>query len=311
MLRKILNAALFTLPFLIFVMGGFAQENESKKLTMLDAGTPILWTDPVDLEARDLFLGLGGEAMKPDLTKLTFIEDKPGGYSIKFVVSDGAGRKWVTKLREEARPETSATRLLWAVGYNVEVTYFARQVTIEGKGTFQNMRFEARPKERKRLGEWKWRDNPFVGTREFQGLKVMMALINNWDLKDSNNVIFGVVNQSAGKTILLYAISDLGATFGKTGGPFSHTRNQPDEFAKSKFVLGVKNGLVRFAFHGKGSGLLKDIKIENAKWIGSLLARLSDQQIRDAFRAGGFSPEETELLAGTVRSRINQLVNLK
>ena len=34
---------------------------------------------------------------------------------------------------------------------------------------------------------WSWHDNPFVGTREFNGLKVMMALVNNWDLKDVNN----------------------------------------------------------------------------------------------------------------------------
>ena len=36
-------------------------------------------------------------------------------------------------------------------------------------------------------GTWKWKDNPFTGTREFNGLRVMMALINNWDLKDVNN----------------------------------------------------------------------------------------------------------------------------
>jgi hypothetical protein len=301
------------LMIIIFMFSGtlLAQQQKPKKTDLLSEGVPILWTDPVDLESRDLFLGLGGEVMKPDLSKVTFIEDKPGGYSTKFVVSDGAGRKWVTKLREEVRPETSATRLLWAVGYNVEVTYFFPRVTIEGKGTFDNMRFEARPKELKRLGEWKWTNNPFVGTREFQGLKVMMALINNWDLKDSNNVILGSKNKQTGKTDLLYAISDLGATFGKTGGVFSHTRNRPEDFGKSKFITGVKKGIVEFDFHGKGSGLMKDIKVENAKWIGSLLARLSDQQLRDAFRAGGFNAEEIDILAGTLHSRISELINLK
>ncbi len=310
MLGRTANATLFTLLFLSWSLSGVAQAAQSRKSAMLDEGVPVLWTDPVDLESRDLFLGLGGEAMKPDITKVTFIEDKPGGYSIKFVVNDATGRKWVTKLREEVRPETSATRLLWAVGYNVEVTYFFPRVIIEGKGTFDNMRFEARPKELKRLGEWKWKNNPFVGTREFQGLKVMMALINNWDLKNSNNVILGSKNKETGKTDLLYAISDLGATFGKTGGVFSHTRNRPRDFGKSKFITGVQKGIVQFDFHGKGSGLMKDIKVENAKWIGSLLARLSDQQIRDAFRAGGFNAEEIDLLAGTLHARITELINL-
>ena len=38
---------------------------------------------------------------------------------------------------------------------------------------------------------WDWYDNPFVGTREFNGLRVMMALVNNWDLKDVNNAASG------------------------------------------------------------------------------------------------------------------------
>src|SRR5919202_1566995 len=57
-----------------------------------------------------------------------------------------------------------------------------------------------------------------VGRRELQGLIVMMALLNNWDLKDSNNVVL-YVPAASDKSVAesLYAISDLGATFGKTG----------------------------------------------------------------------------------------------
>ncbi len=34
------------------------------------------------------------------------------------------------------------------------------------------------------------RDDPFEDTREWNGLRVMMALMNNWDLKDENNAIY-------------------------------------------------------------------------------------------------------------------------
>src|SRR5256886_7830621 len=77
---------------------------------------PVLWIEPTDIATRDLFLGPGGEAMKPDLTKITFVKEEPGGYSIKYHLKDGAGRTWVTKVGNEARPETTAVRLLWAVG---------------------------------------------------------------------------------------------------------------------------------------------------------------------------------------------------
>jgi hypothetical protein len=41
-----------------------------------------------------------------------------------------------------------------------------------------------------------------------------------------------------------------------------------------------------------------------------LLARLSDAQIRDAFRAGGFSPEEIDGFTKVVETRISLLKNL-
>jgi hypothetical protein len=134
--------------------------------------------------------------------------------------------------------------------------------------------------------------------------------MNNWDLKDSNNQVLFTRDEQTGENELRYIVSDLGATFGKTGGPSSHTRNVPSDYAKTRFVTGVENGFVRFDYHGKNAGILRDITVEQARWIGGLLSRLSDQQIKDAFRAGGYSPEEVEMLAATVRARINELIRL-
>ena len=39
----------------------------------------MLWRDPGSIESRNLLLGSGGQAMKPDLRKVTFIEKKIGG----------------------------------------------------------------------------------------------------------------------------------------------------------------------------------------------------------------------------------------
>jgi antirestriction protein ArdC len=54
----------------------------------------------------------------------------------------------------------------------------------------------------------------------------------------------------------------------------------------------------------------KHIPREHAKWIGSYLSQLSDDQIRDAFRAAEFSPAEVEGFTQKVREKINELVNL-
>ena len=105
-------------------------------------------------------------------------------------------------------------------------------------------------------------------------------------------------------------VSDIGATFGKTGGPIAHSRNEPEKYVKTKFVEGADGGRVKFAFGGKGSSLMDSVTVADAKWIGSLLAQLSDQQIADAFKAADFTPAETQMLVAEVKERINQLVNL-
>src|SRR5713101_259211 len=131
----------------------------------------VLWREPTDIASRDLYLGSGGEAMKPDLSRVTFVADETRSHSTKYRVRDGAGREWVVKIGEDAQSETAATRLLWAAGYFVDTTYLVPHVQIEGKGAFDNVRFEARIKGEKRLGQrWDWQHNPFVGTQELQGL---------------------------------------------------------------------------------------------------------------------------------------------
>ena len=279
------------------------------------AGTPVLWREHRNPAALDLYWGPGGRAMRPDLRKLTFIEEEKGGYSTKYRVRDASDRVWVVKVGKEAQSETAATRLLWAAGYMTELVYLAPVATIPGKGTFRNVRFEARPESVEREGEWKWDDNPFKGTREFQGLKVMMVLLNNWDIKDSNNVILATRRERG--TELRYAISDLGATLGDTGKwpllwRFTRSRNNPKDFSGDKIIDEVKeDGRVDFEFSGKKRGLFNDITVEEARWAGRLLARLSNAQLAGAFRAANYTPQEVRTLVASVRSRVNQLVSLR
>ena len=290
---------------------GFAKP---KKKKAHPTGTPILWRQPSDIASRDLFLGPGGTSMRPDLRRITFIKEEKGGYSKKYRVRDGSGREWVVKIGKEAQSETSAIRLLWGVGYLTEVNYLVPRVTIPGKGTFTNVRFEARPDAWDRVGEWKWKRNPFVSSPEYQGLKIMMALINNWDLKDSNNVIVQTPTNRGNE--LRYIISDLGATFGHASTTpifwrITRSRNNPKNYAKSDFLEKVKGNRVVLHFGGKNRGLMKDISVDDAIWMGGWLAQLSDQQLKDAFRAANYTPDQVDLLARTVRVRTSELLSLR
>ena len=290
---------------------GFAKPEKKKKMP---SGTAVFWNRPDDIKSRDLYLGPGGQELRPDLRKITFLKEEKGGYSKKYRVRDASGRVWVVKIGKEAQSETSAVRLLWGLGYQTEINYLVPRVSIPGKGTFQNARFEIRPENIKRGDQWKWKRNPFLGTPEFQGLKIMMALINNWDLKDSNNVV--LVTQGNGETELRYAISDLGATFGHASTVplfwrIMRSRNNPEKYARTKFFEKVKGERVKLHFGGKSREIMKDITVNDAEWLGSWLAQLSDRQLADAFRAANYTPAQVNLLASTVRTRANELLNLR
>ena len=308
----------FVLAFGVCAPVGAVQKGDKKKdKEQLPKGTPVLWRDPGDVSSRDLLLGPGGEEMRP-AAPFAFIEEEKGGYSKKYRVRDAKGRVWVAKVGKEAQPETAANRLLWAAGYATELVYLSPSATIEGQGTFENVRFEARPENVKRFGEWRWDSNPFAGKRELQGLKILMALIENWDIKNDNNRVLAATASSG--TELRYVVSDLGATFGKTGGESSPmslirqvkgSRNEPEEYAADKFIEGVAAGRVRFDFEGKNSKLMSDITVADARWLAGILSRLSDRQLEDAFRAANYTPEEVRLLAGAVKTRISQLSALR
>jgi len=290
----------------------FAQQGKQKKDTAAPPGTPTLWQEPSDIASRNLYLGPGGEAMKPTLSKVTFIEEKESAASAKFRVRDGSGREWLVKIGGEAQAEVAASRIVWAVGYYTDMSYLAPSVEIEGKGTFQNARFEARPKGVKRLDEWLWDDNAFNGTRELQGLKALLALLDNWNLKNENNKILFVRDDEARSSELRYIVSDFDTKFDKSGVSPGLWHSTPEkQTANAKFIDNVKGNLVDFGYSGKHKERLAGITVDQAKWIGALLARLSSQQLREAFRAGNYSSDEAQFLEKTVRARIDELVSLK
>jgi hypothetical protein len=134
---------------------------------------PILWQEPTDIESRDLFYGPGGREAAPDPSdKFTFVRRSSSGTSEKIIVDDAKGRSWTVKFGAEARPETAASRIIWAAGYHVDQVYFVKRTHIEGRGGFDiwDVRFERRDDGFKEIGLWQWDANPFNGTRELQGL---------------------------------------------------------------------------------------------------------------------------------------------
>jgi hypothetical protein len=317
-MNKKVRFRVFSAALIIVVAAGISigfGKHRAKTRSSIPAGRAVLWRDPGNTHERNLLLGPGDEAMRPDLRQVTLIEKEKGGYSTKYRVRDASGREWVAKIGKEAQSETAASRLLWGVGYFTDTNYLVPSVRVEGlKKPLTNVRFSARSKDVKRVDGFAWSDNPFVGTRQFQGLKVMMALINNWDIKDSNNKIL-VVRGKNGENELHYEVHDLGGSFGKISHiprflQFKPDRNNPKAYARSHLIDKVKNGRVDLHYSTKQKGLFKDISVEDARWAGAQLSRLSDRQIEDAFRAANYTPEQVRIMTAAVRRRVAELNSL-
>jgi hypothetical protein len=301
---------MLVLSFAVAAQDEKKKDDKDKSVKKELTGKPVMWREPTDLESRNLLLGAGGEEMKPDISRLTFIEQKTGGFSTKYRVKDAKGNEWIAKIGKEAQTDTAANRLLWVLGYETEIAYLVPHAKIEGKGEFDNVRLEARPASVKRAGNWMWENNPFMNAPEFRGLKILMVMLNNWDMKDDNNEILAPKGDTSAEAELRYIISDLGATFGKTGGFLSRSRNKPSDYVKAEFIKKVNGDVIDFSYSGKNQKLFEGITVADARWLSNLLKRLSDDQIKDAFRAANYSAEEVDLLAGEFRERINALAKL-
>ena len=73
----------------------------------------------------------------------------------------------------------------------------------------------------------------------------MMALINNWDLKEINNEILDEGGEPR------YEVADLGASFGRTGNPFGRSKGVMKDYAKTKFIEKVTPESVDFVMHSR------------------------------------------------------------
>ena len=339
-MRKKTEKLIVSLTLVVFSLPAGAAVKE-KRLVAPGKGEittepAVLWKNPTDIRSRNLFYGSGGKRDRPP-TVFTFEKEDLDGTNPKYIVRDKDGVKWKIKLGQEARPETVAARLVWAVGYYTNEDYFVPALRVEGlprhlhrgqhligrDGSMRNARLKRYVKGEKKTGIWKWRDDPFSHTRELDGLRVLMALMNNWDLKDENNAVYHEDHKQ------IYMVSDLGASFGSTGLSWTQklSKGNLHVYARSRFIDKVTPEYVNFhmptrpvlyrvvglpeylrRIHLRWIG--EHIPREHAQWMGQLLASLSPAQISDAFRAAGYSREEVAGFSQVVERRIAELNRL-
>jgi hypothetical protein len=277
-----------------------------------DAPLAELWQRPADVATADLFHGPWGQASAPNPNEVyTFVARKQQGTNPGVTVKDSLGREWHVKQPPhndqgaEGPIEVTLSRVLSAVGYHQPPVYFLPSLTIrDEKGTHiePGGRFRLTEKSLKRVGEWSWQQNPFVGMRPYQGLLVILMMFNSSDVKNENNALYQVEQPGHGPTHW-YVVRDLGTALGETG-KLAPQRGDADVFEREPFISSVSHGLVRFNYHGWHQELFSHLSPDDVAWASDLLSQLTDQQWSDAFRAGGYSADIADRFIGRLHQKI-------
>jgi hypothetical protein len=293
----------------------------------------VLWHEPSRITDQDWICGPGGCDRTP-APPFYFLSEDFSQSTPKISVRDGHGRTWDVKFGSKVIPECFAARLLNVLGYFVEDTYYVKSGTLTnvGKlerarffvkqdGSFERARFELRGQPDKvflRNGAWSWTQNPFLGTHELAGLKIMMMLLSNWDAKDARNgqedantAVFRIPRPSSGGgPELAFSVDDWGSTLGSWGGPWRSDRSDCAGYTRdtAHFVEGVENGEIQFGYSGKHQDDLKrGITVADARWLLAWLRPVTGEQLRLGLQVSGATPRQTGCWVHSIRNRIEQL----
>ena len=282
-----------------------------------------LWQEPADLLQRDLFYGPGGAALAPrEDGKFEFVAFKTTGTNPGYDVKDASGRLWSVKLGVEAQSEVTASRILWAMGYPQPATYYLGQFTLTGTdaGVKTNARFRTDVDQWKPAGEWSWYENPFVGTQPFRGLVVAQLVLNNWDMKTSNNRVYEAADPSAVPR-RQFVVRDVGSSLGQskqfplfamlgTRG-MQGSKNDLEDFEQQGFIEKVEGDDVDFDYRGMNQALVDTVTVGDVIWACERLANIPDGHWQAAFKAGWYPQAEADRYIAKIKEKIAQGLALK
>ena len=290
-----------------------------------------VWHDIHTDEANDLRYGPGGAGYVP-AAPFHFVEELMTGSHPCVAVRDSRQRLWRVKWGYEAKPEAFCVRFAAACGYFSEVTHYLASGRIEGvngltraralvgeDGSFTDARFELEDRSVRMLFDehsWAWHDNPFVGTRQLDGLKIVVMLLSNWDSKDrrdvsrgSNTAIFEYpVSRFASEA--RYLITDWGGAMGKWGTTVV-SRDRWDaagfEAQTPFFVAGARDGVVDFGSQGQRSEIAHGIPVAHVRWFYRNARRITAPALRTGLLASGATEDEATRFARAILARIDAL----
>ena len=287
----------------------------------------ILWRDPGRVERLDFRWGPGGRANAP-VTPFRFVKEDLSGTKAKVNIVDARGHAYNVKFGFEVPGECFGARMMWAAGYFIEPAYCVPGGRILGTrglskrarkfiapdGSFRDGRFQLRDPSLKFMDDhnWSWTNNPFLGSHELAGLKILIMLTSNWDNKDARDADKGIntaiFERPGRKPRYIYTFTDWGESMGGWGHYLDRKAWSCGRFSEEtpRFVS-VVDGRLEWGYGGVHRHFKQDITVADIRWLLHYIGRISNSQLRDGLLASGATPAEAACFKQELRRRIDML----
>jgi hypothetical protein len=159
-----------------------------------------------------------------------------------------------------------------------------------------------------------------VNTTQFRGLIVAQLVLNNWDMKTSNNRLYEATDPTA-LPRRQFMVRDVGSSLGHskqfrlfamlgTRGA-QGSKNNVDDFEQQGFIEKVEDDKIRFDYRGMNQQLVDSVTVADVIWACEQLAKIPDGQWQAAFKAGWYPPEHADRYIRKIKEKIAQGLALK
>lgn len=184
---------------------------------------------------------------------------------------------------------------------------------------------EVKDKDADSLGAWDWNNQAYRNMREVRGAAVLSMWLGNYDLRWDNNKVKLVEYQKDKKRLTMY-LSDIGAGLGDATNILRRNNDKPNEFdwqftvgeddralyngwqnsiqsRLDKHRIAVINFLPDFS-----NELVTAVQREDMQWMATMIADLTEDQIKAALIAANFQSAEVYLLTQKLLNRREHLL---
>ena len=86
------------------------------------------------------------------------------------------------------------------------------------------------------------------------------------------------------------------------------SKNTLEDFEAQGFVRAMNGDAVDFDDRGVDAALVDSLMVADLRWTGRLLSRLSERQWLDAFRAGGYTADQSARYVRKIREKMPHAV---